>query len=123
MKTYTDIPRFRLNRRGYALFMVMLFGGIGMLALGGALSWVQTNGTLIHRSNQNYRAIAAAEAATEKVLARLCRDYKTSLRAKLPRAGGGGSGEPPDRGPAREPGPQRQGATGADALGHCRREI
>ncbi len=78
MKTYTDIPRFRLNRRGYALFMVMLFGGIGMLALGGALSWVQTNGTLIHRSNQNYRAIAAAEAATEKVLARLCRDFKNT---------------------------------------------
>lgn len=66
------------RKDAYALFMVMLFGGIGLLALAGALSWTQTNGTLISRSNQNYRAAAAAEAATEKVLARLCRDFKNT---------------------------------------------
>ena len=58
--------------------MVMAFGGIGLLALAGALGWVQTNSTLIHRSNQNSRAVAAAEAATEKVLAQLSRDFKNS---------------------------------------------
>lgn len=76
MKTF--IHKEVAAREGYALLMVLLFGGIGMMALAGALSWTQTNGTLIHRSNQNYRAVAAAEAATEKVLARLCRDFKNS---------------------------------------------
>lgn len=66
------------QQEGYALLMVMLFGGIGLLALAGALRWVQTSGTLIHRSNQNFRATAAAEAATEKVLAQLSRDFKNS---------------------------------------------
>jgi hypothetical protein len=76
MKTH---PRyFGTGKDAYALFMVLLFGGVGMLALAGALGWVQTNGTLISRSNQNYRAAAAAEAATEIVLARLSRDFKNS---------------------------------------------
>lgn len=79
MKTYSRYPG--TSKNAYALFMVMLFGGVGMLALAGALSWVQTNGTLISRSNQNYRAAAAAEAATEMVLARLSRDFKNSDEA------------------------------------------
>ena len=79
MKTHLR-QSFR-NQRGYALMMVLLFGGIGLLALAGALQWVQTNGTLIHRSNQNFRATAAAEAATEKVLTQLSRDFKNSGEA------------------------------------------
>lgn len=74
----THLPRTTHHQRGYALMMVMAFGGIGLLALAGALGWVQTNSTLIHRSNQNSRAVAAAEAATEKVLAQLSRDFKNS---------------------------------------------
>ena len=79
MKTH-PLPSSR-NQRGYALVLVLLFGGIGLLALAGALRWVQTNGTLVHRSNQNSRATAAAEAATEKVLAQLSRDFKNSGEA------------------------------------------
>ena len=74
----THLSRFTHHQQGYALMMVMAFGGIGLLALAGALGWVQTNGTLIHRSNQYSRANAAAEAATEKVLAQLSRDFKNS---------------------------------------------
>jgi hypothetical protein len=66
------------HERGYALMMVMFFGGIGLLALAGALGWVSTNGTLIYRNNQYYRTVAAAEAATEKVLSRITRDYKNT---------------------------------------------
>ncbi len=74
----THLPSSRPRCQGYALLMVLLFGGIGLMGLAGALSWMQTNGTLIHRSNQGYRANAAAEAATEKVLARLTRDFKNT---------------------------------------------
>jgi len=58
--------------------MVLFFGGIGLLALAGALGWVTTNGNLIYRNNQHYRTVAAAEAATEKVLASMTRDFKNS---------------------------------------------
>jgi hypothetical protein len=73
----------RSGARGYALMMVLFFGGVGLLALAGALGWVSTNGTLIHRNNQYYRTVAAAEAATEKVLAHMTRDFKNSGEATL----------------------------------------
>jgi hypothetical protein len=66
------------RERGYALMMVLFFGGIGLLALAGALGWVTTNGNLIYRNNQHYRTVAAAEAATEKILTRITRDFKDS---------------------------------------------
>src|SRR5262245_48102595 len=69
---------FRGRNQGYALMMVLFFGGIGLLALAGALGWVSTNGTLICGKNQHYRTVAAAEAATEKVLSRIARDYKNT---------------------------------------------
>jgi hypothetical protein len=82
MKSNFACPRPR-SQRGYALMMVLFFGGIGLLALAGALGWVTTNGNLIYRNNQHYRTVAAAEAATEKVLARMTRDYKNSGEATL----------------------------------------
>ena len=63
--------------------LVLFFGGVGLLALAGALGWVSTNGTLIYRSNQHYRTVAAAEAATEKVLTRITRDFKNSGEATV----------------------------------------
>lgn len=63
--------------------MVLAFGGIGLLALAGALGWVTTNGNLIYRNNQQYRTVAAAEAATEKILTRVTRDYKNSGEATV----------------------------------------
>jgi len=74
MKISLNHPR--RQERAYALMMVLFFGGIGLFALAGALGWVSTNGTLISRNNLNYRSIAAAEAATEKVLAQVSRDFK-----------------------------------------------
>lgn len=76
MKTRNASPR--ADRSGYALLLVLVFGGIGLLALAGALDWTMTNGTLIHRENQHYKTLAAAEAATEKVLTRITSDFKNS---------------------------------------------
>jgi hypothetical protein len=63
--------------------MVLFFGGIGLLALAGALNWVATNGNLIYRNNQHYRTVAAAEAATEKILTRITRDFKNGGEATV----------------------------------------
>jgi len=80
----SNMIRPRPNReQGYALMMVLAFGGIGLLALAGALSWVTTNGNLIYRNNQQYRTVAAAEAATEKILTRITRDYKNGDEATV----------------------------------------
>ena len=79
----SKLSSFRSQERGYALMMVLFFGGIGLLALAGALGWVSTNGTLIYRNNQHFRTVAAAEAATEKVLARMTRDFKNSGEATV----------------------------------------
>ena len=64
--------------QGYALMLVLFFAGLGLLAMFGALDWATTNSTLNFRSNQHYKTIAAAEAATEKVLSRIMTDYKNA---------------------------------------------
>jgi hypothetical protein len=74
----TRFFKARLGQKGYALVLVLLFAGAGLLAMVGALNWATTNTTLNYRSNQQYKTIAAAEAATEKVLSRLMSDYKNA---------------------------------------------
>ena len=61
----------------YALMIVMIFTGLTLLVLVGTLSWCQTNANLTDRNNQYFTTMAAAEAATEKVLANLSRDYQS----------------------------------------------
>lgn len=72
------INQFQSNageRAGYALMMVMFFSAIGLMAVGGALQWTSTTANVTERNNQYYRTQAAAEAATEKVLSALSKDY------------------------------------------------
>lgn len=66
----------RSARRGYSLLVVLCFVTISLLVLGSALKWSMTNSHLNDRNNQYFTAAAAAEAATEKVLASLSRDYQ-----------------------------------------------
>lgn len=66
----------RCRRRGYALLAALVFGAISLAALGGALTWTATNASLTERNNRYFTALAAAEAATEKTLARLSSDYQ-----------------------------------------------
>lgn len=61
--------------RAYTLLLVITFAAISFLVLGSALDWCMTNGRLTDRNNQYFTSAAAAEAATEKVLASLARDY------------------------------------------------
>lgn len=70
------IPSSTRRHRGYALLLVVAFTAGGLLVLGGALNWCSTNTRLNARSNQYQNAIAAAEAATEKVMAGFVRDFQ-----------------------------------------------
>ena len=66
----------RLSRpRGYTLLLVITFAAISFLVLGAALDWCMTNGRMTDRNNQYFTTAAAAEAATEKVLSSIARDY------------------------------------------------
>ena len=75
MKTRHQSPR--QNQRGYALMLVMCFAGISLLVLTGALSWASNNALQTQRNNQYFSSAAAAEAATEKVIARMNYDFQS----------------------------------------------
>ena len=66
-----------LTRDGYALVMVLFFASLSLLALGSALNWASTSAMQTERQNRLFTLVAAAEAATEKVLAQVTADYKS----------------------------------------------
>ena len=61
---------------GYALATVIVLGGVSLAILGSTLTWTSNNAMLNERHNQYVASLAAAEAATEKVLANLSTDYQ-----------------------------------------------
>ena len=56
--------------------MVMIFLGISLVILAGALKWTATTSLVTQRRNQYSSTVAAAEAATEAVIARMTRDFQ-----------------------------------------------
>ncbi len=71
-----------LSRRprsgGYALVMVMVFAAIGLTVMTASMNWTSQTALMNERNNQLSTTLFAAEAATEKVVARVMRDYETS---------------------------------------------
>src|SRR5688572_4306812 len=65
-----------VHRQGHALLLVVLFLAISSIILAGALNWSRSNTFLNERNNQYFRSMAAAEAATEKVLTQITMDYE-----------------------------------------------
>jgi hypothetical protein len=61
--------------QGHALTIVLVFGAISLSILAATLSWVSSTSRLNDRTNRYFAAVAAAEAATEQVLAELSVDY------------------------------------------------
>lgn len=64
------------RQRGQALLLVMAFAVISMIILAGALNWTSTNARLTSRNNEYWKAAAAAEAASEKLLSRIIHDFR-----------------------------------------------
>lgn len=64
------------QNRGYVLLITLSITTIGALILGGVLSWSAANASLTDRNNEFFTTSYAAEAATEKILTSITRDYK-----------------------------------------------
>jgi hypothetical protein len=73
MKRIDSIPS--AGQAGGALLLTMLMTSVALLTLAGILGWAETNAKLTNRSNQYARSVAAAEAATEKVLGQMSQDF------------------------------------------------
>lgn len=80
MKTRMD---HRKSRKGFALVMVMMFTGISLFVLGGALTWTSDTAFKISRNNDYFTAACAAEAATEKVLAAIAKDFQDDGESRV----------------------------------------
>ncbi len=61
---------------GYALVMVMVFAAIGLTVMTASMNWTSQTALMNERNNQLSTTLFAAEAATEKVVARVMRDYE-----------------------------------------------
>ena len=62
--------------RGSAIVLVLVFTSVCLIVLLGLLGWVGGNARLTQRHCQYSRCVAAAEAATEKILTQMALDYK-----------------------------------------------
>ncbi|HMJ89291.1 MAG TPA: hypothetical protein VK530_05720 [Candidatus Acidoferrum sp.] len=66
----------RQRQRGSALVTILILGTISLIAAGSLLAWTTTNSNLTSRNNEYYNAVAAAEAATEKIIGKIAYDYR-----------------------------------------------
>lgn len=84
MKILEPAPSVPVDaRRGYALILVLVFTGISLLVLTGAMNWTSQTSRFTDRTIQFYNAQYAAEAATEKVMGQLVRDYKVGGETEI----------------------------------------
>jgi hypothetical protein len=73
MKT-TFTPR-RLNQTGSALVLAIIMSAVALALLAAAMSWSAGSTRMTYRSIQYNRSVAAAEAATEKAVGQINRDF------------------------------------------------
>lgn len=64
------------KERASTMVMVLVLSAATLLILASTLGWTSTNVTLTARNNEYFRTLAAAEAATEKVIAAIEWDYQ-----------------------------------------------
>lgn len=83
MKISTSFDSARRRQAGYALALVMLLSGVAMLILTSAMTRTSTTVQLNDRSNELIESTAAAEAAVEKVVARMMVDYQIDAESRI----------------------------------------
>jgi hypothetical protein len=75
MSMKTTFTTQKPNQTGSALILTMIMSAIALAILAGAMSWSASSTRLTYRSIQYTRSVAAAEAATEKVVSQINRDF------------------------------------------------
>jgi len=65
----TNIAQRKTAPRGSAMILALIFVTVTLIILAGALGWATTSTRLTGRNVEYFRTEAAAEAATEKVVA------------------------------------------------------
>ena len=65
----------RPNRTGSALMLTLIMSAIALAILAGVMTWAASSTRMTHRSIQYTRSVAAAEAATEKVVSQITHDF------------------------------------------------
>jgi len=75
MNMKTAFTTQKPNQTGSALMLTMIMTAIALALLAGAMSWSASSTRLTYRSIQYNRSVAAAEAATEKVVSQINRDF------------------------------------------------
>jgi hypothetical protein len=60
---------------GYALMLTLMFLGITLLGFGSIMAWVSSSSVITDRNNLHVASQAAAESATEQVIASMMRDF------------------------------------------------
>ena len=68
-------PQSRRNNQGYALLITIVFIGIALLLLGSVMDWTNSTAKQTQQNNLFSMATAAAEAADERVVAQMMRDF------------------------------------------------
>lgn len=69
------VNRFARQQAGYALMLALVFAAISIIILASTMGWTSTSVRLTERNNSYNRAVAAAEAGVETVIARMDRDF------------------------------------------------
>src|ERR1051325_10872346 len=67
--------RRRPGKQGYALLITLVFLGIALMFLANVSRWTYAEAGLTGRNHLYNHSVAAAEAATEMVIARMDRDF------------------------------------------------
>jgi hypothetical protein len=75
MNMKTAFATQKPNRAGSALMLTMIMSAIALALLAGAMSWSASSTRLTYRSIQYNQSVAAAEAATEKVVSHINQDF------------------------------------------------
>jgi hypothetical protein len=71
----TGVVHGERSREGYALLLTMIFVGVALLIFASTFTWTSSSSIITERNNAYNRAIAAAEASTERVLSYMGRDF------------------------------------------------
>lgn len=81
MKTLISVSQRR--QRATALMMTLIMTGVALAILASTMSWSAHSTRMTHRTIQYHRAVAAAEAATEKVISQMSRDYMNGAEKQV----------------------------------------